>query len=334
MTVPLQLGCLYKRLESRGIPRAYLKKVVLPEWFEDSAAETQVGFAQTAAIISRHIGLDLKSLLDESAFPVFRDAVCKFKKPSNHEDGDLELARSIATRAAQIALAATAVTFTGLPTAREIRNEILASGAKWVDFESLLDFAWSHGIPVLHVSHFPPNAKKMHGMVVSENSNPAIVLCKKSSHAAWLLFILAHEIGHIASGHVAGTSSLVDCKVDKASQDTEEIEANTFAIEALTGHKEYKCVASGGWPNSEQLALEAQRIGLAKQVDPGHVILNYAHSMEFFPIANAALARIEGADPNKLLLNRMSQQLDWSMIPSESSEFLMKVCRMPKDAVS
>ena len=62
-----------------------------------------------------------------------------------------------------------------------------------------------------------------------------IVLCRHTKHAAWLLFILAHELGHLALDHVPNEGVLIDEGLDKNSTDAEEQQANAFAIELLTG---------------------------------------------------------------------------------------------------
>src|SRR5215471_1128165 len=55
---------------------------------------------------------------------------------------------------------------------------------------------------------------------------------KNAKHSAWLLFILAHVLGHILRGHVTRDGVLVDQEVDRTSAtDAEERAANAFALE-------------------------------------------------------------------------------------------------------
>ena len=63
-------------------------------------------------------------------------------------------------------------------------------------------------------------------------------------------------------------------------------------------------------------------------IDPGHVVLNFAHSMgrDFFGVANAALSRSNpDADAVAFIRGVMADRLDWSNLPEDSSEFLMRV---------
>lgn len=106
-----------------------------------------------------------------------------------------------------------------------------------------------------------------------------IVRCRRSRHTAWLLFILAHELGHLVLGHVPEDGALLDEHIDKDSTDSEEEQANAFAVELLTGASGRRFVATGRWPNARALVESARAIGQRQMIDPGHVVLNYAHSM-------------------------------------------------------
>jgi hypothetical protein len=186
---------------------------------------------------------------------------------------------------------------------------------------------WSYGIPVLHVSNFPPHTKKMDGMVVMANGRPTVVVCKNAKFSAWLLYIIAHELGHIAANHLSDNSVLIDEVVNSASSDAEEIAANEYASALVAGNQNYH--AQKNWPNARRLAYLANIVAKEQKVDPGHIVLNYAHNMNvgnFYPVANAALRILEpNASGPKCIAKSLAANLDWSALPSESCEFLMKV---------
>ena len=157
---------------------------------------------------------------------------------------------------------------------------------------------------------------------------PVIVLCKKSAFSAWLLFILAHELAHIVLGHIDDDGILIDESVEHNVKDAEETDANAFANELLRGNTESRFHTSGSWPNAVQLAGVARLIAKEERIDPGHVILNYAHTMgkNFWPVANAALKLLEPKrDALKTVRAKMAAHLDWSSLPEDSSEFLMRI---------
>jgi hypothetical protein len=110
----------------------------------------------------------------------------------------------------------------------------------------------------------------------------------------------------------------------------EENEANDFALELLTGHARYNVQAFGRWPNAAQLAERAREVGTVRHIDPGHVVLNYAHMMraEFWGVASAALKLLEPkANAQALVRSSLAANLDWSALPEESCEFLMRVTK-------
>ncbi len=86
------------------------------------------------------------------------------------------------------------------------------------------------------------------------------------------------------------------------------------------------------WPNAEGLAKAAVEIGRQSMIDPGHVVLNYAHSMgpSFFPVGQAALKFLDRhGDAVATVRARMAANLDWSRLPEDSSEFLDACAHLP-----
>ena len=324
---------LYRRLSQVGLTRHFVRNTALPSWWDDEVAANPAGYAQGLLLLSRHLGLDLRSLQDDTVPLRLRDfGACKYKKRAGVTEDELAMARVIATRAAQLAAEAMPDAPAALPaSAAEARQQILDGGAPWVGLHELLDYCWSLGVPVLHLDHFPPHAHRPDGFAARVRGRPVIVLCRKARNPAWMLFILAHELGHILLGHIEDDGALLDEHVDEASQDGEEKEANAFAVELLTGRPDRRFVAAGRWPNAQGLADEALRIGRQTQTDPGHIVLNYAHAMggnSFFAVANAALRLLESrADAVALVRAKLAERLDWSRLPEDSSEFLMRVTR-------
>lgn len=325
------MPALYARLSKAGLPRAYVRNA-LPDWWDDEISRKPAGHQQGLLILAQHLGLDLAALLDPAA-PIVWKALgpCKYKRPVDVGEDQLVLCRALATRIAQLAAAATPGPFQSLPLAAfEVRQAILSRGVRWVGLSELLDYCWSMGVPVLHLDSFPKGACRPDGFAANVAGRPVIVLCKRSKQPAWLLFILAHELGHVALGHVPENGSIVDVKIEANSPDEEEDAANTFAAELLTGTPPRRFHAPGRWPTAETLAREARRIGTEDQIDPGHVILNYSHAMgrDFFRVGNAALARLD-PQPHavRTVRNVMADRLDWEKLPADTSEFLMRVAK-------
>ncbi|MGL6074599.1 MAG: ImmA/IrrE family metallo-endopeptidase [Fimbriiglobus sp.] len=322
---------LYGRLRDVGFTKPYLDKVAaLPTWWDDSLWDDAPSRSVGLMCLSRHLGIDITTLQDPAATLRLKDfGICKYKKQAGTTDDELLLARVIATRAAQLAAAAMDQPNSPVPSAADLRAKILEQ-APWVGFEQLLDFCWAAGIPVLHVNNFPKEAnKKPMGFTLRVKGRPAIVLCINKKQPAWQLFILAHELGHLHHDHVPENGSILDETVHENIPDHEEEQADRYAIELLTG-KADTCLETGRWPKAERLAQVARDFGRRNQIDPGHVILNCAHSEggDFWRIANAALKLLDpNADAIGMISERMAGNLDWEKLPEESSEFLMRMTR-------
>lgn len=334
---------LYARLSETGYPKKYVRELVLPSWWDDEAAEAPAGFAEALLIIARRLGLDYTSLRsgEGAVLRTARPSV-KFKTAAQGIAADeCDVAAAIAIQAARFAaLGAPKPTLEPLKTAAEIREHI-KSDRPCVDLEGLLDYCWSAGIAVLHVSGLPPKAKRLHGLAVNaDGKHVAVVFDGRTPHA-YLLFVLAHELGHITLGHVGDGGALVDDAInavglDDASGDREESEANRFALELITGRPDYRVRATDRWLKAATLATEAKRIGRERGIDPGHVVLNYAHTMggSFFAVANAALKHLDPAqDAPSLVRRKLADLLDWSELPPDAAEFVARVTLAEPDSV-
>ncbi|WP_337906885.1 ImmA/IrrE family metallo-endopeptidase [Iningainema tapete] len=143
-----------------------------------------------------------------------------------------------------------------------MRDEILKT-RQIINIEGLLEFCWNHGIPVVHFDGFPTTQEvhKFDGMVAFVAQRPVIVISINRCSPARLLFILAHELGHIIKGHV-NNYAIVDEEIDPESIDVEEIEANEFASELLLCRDiEYY---TQGASTGEQLVAIAQQFSDSK----------------------------------------------------------------------
>ena len=323
---------LYRRLQAAGLPRKYVRTALLPSWWVDEIAVNPAGYAEAVMLLSRHSGIDVRALLaDKDRLRLSDTARARLKKSRRAAGDDLMIARGLATQVASYAaMGADAIPLRVPTSARGLRQDILDEGNVWVSLDNLLDACWARGIPVVHMSAFPQGVKRMEGLAAKIRGRPVVVIAKDQKTSAWLLFILAHELGHIALGHLGDDQVLAEADIGKAGADAdaEEKAANAFAMELLSGDPELRVVPPSRWPAAEELARAAKRLGIEHRIDPGHVVLNYAHSMgpTFFAVANAALNQLEpAADAPQRIRERLARRLAWSNLPREASEFLMRM---------
>lgn len=337
-TTVKSIRSFYKRLSEVGFRRPYVLKHGFPDWWEDEHADDAGTFYEAKLTLARRLGLDLSSVLADDQPIRFRNiGACRFKAKRNDEPCQQGPAQALARTLAEIAAAAVETPYRPLPSAGStIREDILSQGHSWVGFEELLSYLWDHGIPVLFLAH-PPPPTGMDGMVTMVKGRPVIILARNEKHGAWLLFILAHEAGHITLRHVGENETLTDKKIKKAAQDPEEKEANRCAIEIITANGN---TAFGSttrrWLSAEQLAYAAIKYGHEHHIDPGHIALNYGNANKQMGAARDALKIIEQASARAqdVLFRYLVENINPDRLPEDSYDFLMQMCGSPEQEQS
>jgi hypothetical protein len=310
-------------------------KLVLPDWVE-TAFDSNSGVLELKTFLSRNIGLQVgpDGLLKTKELPL----AC-FKTNIATSVEQVKAARSVATACARLVVKATKLPYRRLPEDPGIfRASILRStNNTWLDLPVLLAACWSHGVPVLYMPSLPVEGRKMEGMVTNVSGRPVIILTKKVPHPDWLLFLLAHEIGHLAKGHLAEGEgqAIVDDTVELANgddRDQQEQEANEFATNLLAP-KGKEVTFGGRLPNAAKLAVDANEYGIANGMAPGYVILNAVHNSSIngkkpFALGQAALKLLaENGQQNAadICKSALREHIEFDMLRSDSTELLEKL---------
>jgi hypothetical protein len=288
---------IYQRLGKVGFDAAFVRGHVLPDWWNDSLGNNPANRAIAEMSISRMLGVAIKDLHDPKGqlhLPAFNNF--RLKRTKGTAPSDLVPALLLATQSAKAVVHALPQLpeFTGTRSAVEVRAEILTSRA-FVDLEALLDFAWRSGIVVLHLSQLPKYAKKFSGMALFCNQRPVIVLGSGRESPSWVAYHLAHELGHVLLGHVTAESQpLVDSNLDKADQAEDEIAADRYACEFLTGIPDPGAKPIYGL-SAPLLVAKAREMAQQYRVDPGVIALVYGRNAGRMPAAQNAL-KLMGLD--------------------------------------
>lgn len=288
---------LYSKLQTVGYNPKYIHSL-LPDWWDDEIAETPAGLQQASLILGQTFGVRAESLWTANAEPELNlPQGIRFKHRENIIADDLTVACAVARSLANIVLkvfpAKPLPAF--YPDASELRKHLLI-GKKWITFEDVLTHCLDFGIPVIHLHHLPKKVKKMEGLAFEQSGRPVIMLTQNRPHG-FALFDLAHELGHITLGHVTDERSIVDQKIDAEADDEDERAANRFAMELLTGDPECKIVPRGRNLTGDELATAAMLYGEKNQIDPLHIVLNYAYSKKHWGAAIIAIKLIAKNTP-------------------------------------
>lgn len=288
---PAAMKPLYDRLKSHGLDRKYVHAAVLPDWWDDDLSSNASNRLMAEMSIARFLGVSLKRLRnsEDGGLPLTHDV--RLKKSRNTETEEVAGAVAAASHVARLTakMLEDRLPFTGRRPALEIRNQLLARPeCTWPDLENLVSYCWEHGIAVVHVTELPRKSKSIDGLATFIGDRPVIVLASGRKGPAWLAFHLAHELGHIMCGHVKpGDSPLVDIKLDSATDEDQEREADQYAFEVLTGHTEPEFGGTGMRANA--LARAAHQFGEKHRIHPGTVALIYGYCQGRIALAQAAL---------------------------------------------
>jgi hypothetical protein len=330
-----EAGRLRNRLKAIGLSDAAIQ-AAWPEWWSDAADPSPSARAELRFSIARKLGLDPPSLLDEEGVPrfVWKDEA-RFKHLSGESDAERAAITSFgrALGSLLVAAAPSPSGTIGQASAADLRDTILRS-QRFVRLIDLLSLSWAVGIPVVHLRIFPAVRKRMAAMAVSVADQNAILLAKDAMYPPHIAFYLAHELAHIALGHVTTDTAIVDLESDFHASDTtdeEEAEADHFALELLTGRSEPQVVPAPGDYNAPGLAKAALESGPALRIEPGTLALCFGYSTQNWAVTNSAMKFIYAAPkPVWQEVNRLAAlELTLDHIPTDARSYVTAVLGAP-----
>ncbi len=322
---------LRQRLKTFGFADPALD-AAWPSWWSDDADESLSARTELRFSLARKLGLDPRSLLEDSELPrfVWRDEA-RFKRLR----GETELEKAAITSFGSVlgaALIAGSVPRSEITSSdpKRIRDVILRS-QQWVDLPNLLLSCWAIGLPVIHLRVFPMLRKRMAAMTVRRGNRHAILLAKDAVYPASIAFYLAHELAHVVLGHLTRDSALVDLddnQLTTADADPEEAAADTFALELLTGEPS-PVVLSSLTRRSTARALADAALNAADElrIEPGTLALCFGHSTNDWAVAIRAMSYIySSARPVWEFVNGIAiRELLIDQIPDDIQPYLRAV---------
>lgn len=334
MTLP-PAKSLYQTVASLGLTRAQVRRL-LPSWWSPEIESQPGGVAELGLHLSRRLSLDLSALLEGRLAPKGAAVHVAFKHRTNVESNKLAAATFIASSLAQAIIAALPSAYTPLPaTGSKLREAVRqATNGGVLGFEALLTLCWASGIPVIPLPHLPIGIRKMDGASLRIGDRPAIVIAKRKSSRAWLSFILAHEMAHIALGHIGPGSTIIDVSLQdtstyatESSSDQQEQEADAFALDTLGGAEAERAISDwSGRMSPVELAVSARKSGAMIGVEPGHLILRHAFLTKRWAEASTALRFLsEDMDPESVLIESLRNHLALDLIADDLQDLVSSI---------
>lgn len=315
---------LRRELRQAGITRSAID-AVWPEWWSNEAEDSPSAVAELRYTIARRLGMSPTSLMEGQPRFLWRDEA-RFKSLATQDEGEHAALASYGFAVARHALAATGQdAVLDVESAGALRS-LLQESLREVTALSLLSFCWSVGIPVVALRLFPLRYKRMQAMTVRFEGRFAILLGQDLHYLAPLAHVLAHELGHVVLGHLPEGAAIVDVESSLVvgSEDSEEIAADLFALETMTGNPHPEIEVSDPHFSARQLAVAAIQASGARGIDPGTLALCAGHETGRWPQAYGALKLIPpGRQSVGDKVNELArQQFDWKKISVDGREFL------------
>lgn len=330
----ISINELYASLKQIGITKTQVSRL-LPSWWDAKIANSDGGMWELLLHVARSLSLDVGALAGGVIKPRGAVSNITFKRNAllNIED-----AAPGVLVASSIASAVVCVVKNNYepppPSAININEKLRIIGKGIVDFDSLLHYCWAIGIPVIPLLNLPSGFKKMDGAALKIGDRPAIVIARKNNSKSWLSFILAHELAHIALGHLSTNSSIVDVSLQKEVTfesgevlDRMERDADEFALNMLGGSLADSLQSDWGAQDTAiQLAGKARAGGIEVGCASGHLILRYAFRTKRWSEALGALKFLtEDFDAQEEMLKGINLGIN---LDGLSEDALDLVCRM------
>jgi len=314
----------------------------MPDWWEDEAATDESGLLELQILLARRLNVSLVSLQSLNPQPAFRSTTQRFKTVHPEGSSQLAVAASIGHGLAQL-LASTCAAKPLRPSidADVLRQELLKNHEA-VALDALCEWLWTAGIPVIHVTGWPDGLRRPDAMCVRASGRPVVMVVRKETALAKLEYLIAHEIGHIMSGHLSSDENavLVDDMLPVDNQrsffDQDEKQADAYAMTLLGGSALLASSKRLIGPSYSEMSLAAAALdeALNAKLEPGQIILSWARSTGDWKLANLALRFLKTTEIAPIVINDVAKHhLDCEMLPSDGLDHIFKLTGMDQRSV-
>ena len=327
MTQTLSMSVLYKKLSAIGFSKRFVREKGLPSWWNEELDNKPVAVLEGAGHIAQRLHLDLKSLLAENQKPQFKPLLhTKFKYHQQDKADVPDVAPQLASRVAEVVANTIKLEFQPIPSdPHQVRSEIVAKHPQ-VTLYSLLDYCWEHGIAVVYFKNYPNNTRKIRGMIQWQADHPVIVLSSGKTQSVCLAFDLAHELGHLALGHIQ-EGILIDDDIKQDSNDQEEKDSNQFAVKLLVNSFD-NSVGKKKFKNAKDLKNKiTQLLQSDSTIDPSALALNYCwYNKDYFALSMGCVNLIDSAKEGHKTINQfLEQHLNWEELSDDNADYLDQI---------
>ena len=319
-----------EELQCLGITKDAIE-AVWPIWWSDEAEESVSAQAEMRFSVARRLGLSPKSVIGEHQPEFVRRHNAKFKGLSTYGEPEQAALTSFCIalgRHLEKGVPESTTSLENLADPAIVRNAVLAR-SPFVSLPDICAVCWDFGIPVVHLRVFPLSAKNMVATAVKTLDGFAVLVGKDSRFPALTAYHVAHELGHIAAGHLVESEAIIDLEEwkEQSERDQEEREADEFAMELLTGQKSSSLKCASSPKSGLELAYAINSAYAVQQIEPGTLALCYGYQISDWKTAYAALNHIykRKQDVWRSLNTTAAKQLDWTAYKDDEEAYIRAV---------
>ena len=326
---PSEAQRLRSQLRRAGVTKRAVD-AVWPEWWSADAENSAAAVAELRFTVARRLGLSPQSLFEQAPRFVWKDEA-KFKNLGTTTEDEAVILSSFAVGVGGYLISATPVgpPISTQPLSALRLREILLESFQVIALDALLAFAWSIGIPIVQMRLFPLSQKRMEATTIRVRDRVAILVGRESKFQAQVAYIVAHEIGHLLLGHLQETTALLEMEdpLRADSPDDEELAADRFALELLTGHPDIEVESDTSSFTATQLAVAAAANSVNTRIDPGVLALCLGHGTGRWRQAIGAQKVLPPGeqDVGSRINDLADNQLQWTELSIESQDYLRRV---------
>lgn len=332
-TAPNPARELFSSFKALGLSAPQVRSL-MPDWWDDEAAIDEGGLLEMQILLARRLNVSLVSLQSQKPQPAFRSTTQRFKTVHPEGSSQLAVAASIGHGLAQLLASSCASTpLRQLVDAHTLRVELLKNNEA-VTLDALCEWLWTAGIPVLHVTGWPNGLRRPDAMCVRASGRPVVMVVRKETALAKLAYLIAHETGHVMSGHLSSdeNSALVDDTLPVDSQQTffdqDENQADVYAMTLLGGSDLLASSKKLAGPTYSEMSLAAAALGEARsrKLDAGQVILGWARLTEDWKLANMALRFLKTTEIAPIIINDVAKRhMHSESLPDDGLDHILKL---------
>lgn len=299
-----------------------------PTWWSEEAEQSASATTELRFTVARRLGLSPTTLFDDTPTFIWRDDA-RFKNLGELNDYEAAVLASFCVGVGGHILAALnpGRTPVALPRSSDLR-EVILQRAPTVNLQTLMIVCWAIGIPVVQLRLFPLRQKGMHAVAARAGDRYAILIGRESRFRAQVCFWVAHELGHIALGHVQDFCALLDVEdpAEHRGGDEEETAADAYALELLTGSDSPEIEVDRESYSAVQLANAALNEAPSHRIDPAVLALCVAHRDGNWERAFGALKQLKDEEDVPQQINELATtQLGLDDLSADNRQFLRTV---------